>query len=142
MTPAEWERIGRVTAAVWNEKRYDLAPEIIAPSFVRHDPGYPGEIRGPEGYVKHVKALVEPFADSKVLVRDFFVSAGGDKAVVRYTWIATHTSEFAGIPATGRKVELEGIAVLRGENGKLAEIWDGYDVLTLLRQLGAVPAQV
>ena len=142
MTPAEWERIGRATTAVWNEKRYDLALEIIAPNFVRHDPGYPGEIRGPEGYVEHVKALIEPFADGKVMVRDFFVSAGGDKAVVRYTWTATHTSEFAGIPATGRKVELEGIAVLRGENGKLAEIWDGYDVLTLLRQLGAVPAAV
>ncbi len=140
MTPAEWERIGRATTAVWNEKRFDLALEIIAPNFVRHDPGYPDEIRGPEGYVAHVKALIEPFADGQVIVRDFFVSADGDKAVVRYTWTASHTDEFAGIPATGRKVELEGISVLRGENGKLAEIWDGYDVLTLMRQLGAVPA--
>jgi steroid delta-isomerase-like uncharacterized protein len=142
MTPAEWERIGRATTAVWNEKRFDLALEIIAPDFTRHDPGYPAEIRGPGGYVDHVKALMEPFADGRIIVRDFFASAEGDKAVVRYTWSATHTSEFAGIPATGRKVELEGIAVLRGEDGKLAEIWDGYDVLTLLRQLGAVPAAV
>jgi steroid delta-isomerase-like uncharacterized protein len=140
MTPAEWEHIGRVTTAIWNEQRLDLALGIIAPDFVRHDPGYPGEIRGPEGYIAHVKALMGPFADGQIIIRDFFASAGGDKAVVRYTWTATHTGDFAGIPATGRKISLEGIAVLRGENGKLAEIWDGYDVLTLLRQLGVVPA--
>ena len=40
--------------------------------------------------------------------------------------------------ASGQSPEAN-IVVLRGEDGKLAEMWDGYDVLTLLRQLGAVP---
>jgi predicted ester cyclase len=44
-----------------------------------------------------------------------------------------------GVPPTGKTVELWGISIVRAENGKLAECWDGYDALSLPRQLGIMP---
>lgn len=132
----DWEQIGRDTAEIWNNGRLDLVDKVVAADYVRHDPAYPAEVRGPEGYGQYVKAMMTPFPDGTVIIQDVIISPAGDKAVLRYTWRATHTGEFMGIPPTGKKIALEAISILRAENGKLVECWDGYDVLSVLRQLG------
>jgi steroid delta-isomerase-like uncharacterized protein len=139
MPSADWEQIGRDTTEIWNNGRFDLVDRVVAPEYVRHDPAFPDEVRGPEGYKRYVKAMMEPFPDGTLSVEDAIIGLGGDKAVVRYIWRATHTGDFMGIPPTGKKVELAGISIMRAEDGKLVECWDGYDSLSLMRQLGAVP---
>ena len=76
------------------------------------------------------------FPDAKVAVEDAIMAPGGDKVAIRYSWRGTHTVDFMGIPPTGKTVEMQGISIVRAENGKLVECWDGYDTLSLLRQLG------
>lgn len=66
--------------------------------------------------------------------------AEGEKVASRVTGYGTHTGEFLGIPATGRQVSMSGITIHRVTNGKLAEHWAQIDALSLLQQLGAVPA--
>src|ERR671910_2614793 len=51
--------------------------------------------------------------------------AEGDKVAFRCQYQGTHTAEFMGIPATGRKVSFEGIGVMRVADGKVAEFWAG-----------------
>jgi len=53
---------------------------------------------------------------------------------------ATHRGAFAGVPPTGREVELSGIEIVRLAGGRIVEHWDEIDALGLLRQLGAGPA--
>ena len=53
---------------------------------------------------------------------------------------ARHTGTFLGIPATGRRVDITDHPHYRLENGKVAEYWDVPDLLTLMQQLGALPA--
>jgi predicted ester cyclase len=48
----------------------------------------------------------------------------------------THQGEFAGIPATGNKVEISGIMIGRIENGKIVEEREEMDMLGLFMQLG------
>ena len=43
-----------------------------------------------------------------------------------------------GLPATGKKVVLPGISLVRVRDGKFAEIWDQDDQLSLLVQLGVI----
>ncbi|MGB3861338.1 MAG: ester cyclase [Candidatus Aminicenantaceae bacterium] len=42
--------------------------------------------------------------------------------MVRLTARGTHTEEFMGIPATGKKIELSAITILRIEDGKVAHV--------------------
>ena len=61
----------------------------------------------------------------------------GDRVVLRATNRATHSGDFQGIAATGRRISFGQIAIYRMVDGKIAEIWEEADLLGLMQQLGA-----
>ena len=66
--------------------------------------------------------------------------SGDDNAA--YYWIArgTHEGEFAGIPATGKEVEIHAITILNHLGaGKCMESWTIVDQMSLMQQLGVIP---
>ncbi len=63
----------------------------------------------------------------------------GDMVVGRFRLSGTHKSEFFDIPATGRRIEITGIDMLRLRDGKIVEFWYNEDTLGLFRQLGVAP---
>ncbi|MEV4438650.1 ester cyclase [Streptomyces sp. NPDC049577] len=67
--------------------------------------------------------------------------AEGDEVVVRWTWRGTHRGDFRGLAPTGRQAAMDGFTTFRLEDGRIREGWWTYDMLGLLRQLGAVEAQ-
>ncbi|MGH3087748.1 MAG: ester cyclase [Rubrobacteraceae bacterium] len=106
----------------------------IAPDFVRHDPGLPFEVRGPEG-VRHLNSvLLTAFPDMRLDVED--VICEGDKVLARLTIHATHRGEFMEIPPTGNEVEVPVLDLFRIADGKLVEHWAAIDNLGMMRQLG------
>ena len=62
--------------------------------------------------------------------------AEGDKVVARVVMTGTHTGNFYGIPATGRRVEFTGMYIARIADGKIVEHWGEEDSYGLLLQLG------
>jgi len=48
--------------------------------------------------------------------------------------------EFAGVPPTGRDVEIAVIDIVRIADGRIVEHWNCVDRLGLMMQLGALPA--
>tara|TARA_B100000315_G_scaffold103394_1_gene94758 strand:- start:3502 stop:3924 length:423 start_codon:yes stop_codon:yes gene_type:complete len=62
--------------------------------------------------------------------------ADGEFAAVRYTFTGTHTSQLENIPATGKRVTVGGMNVMRTSGGKIVEIWANLDRLSLAQQLG------
>lgn len=64
--------------------------------------------------------------------------AEGDRVVARITMTGTHTGNFWGIPATGRRVEFSGIYIVRIADGKIVEHWGEEDGVSLLQQLGVL----
>jgi C-1 hydroxylase len=54
-------------------------------------------------------------------------------------WAATavHRGEFAGIPATGKLVIIDGLELLRISDGQIAEFWHMDDFAGMLQQIGA-----
>ena len=70
----------------------------IAPDFVRHDPGLPFEVRGPQGVAQLHDALLPAFPDMVLPLEDFV--AEGDKVLVRLRVQATHTGAFGDMAAT------------------------------------------
>ena len=65
--------------------------------------------------------------------------AEGDKVVTRYTVSSIHQGEFFGVAATGEQITMSGISIDRFEDGKMVEEWPEYDLLGVMRQIGAVP---
>ena len=52
----------------------------------------------------------------------------------------THEGELLGIPPTGKPVEITGFDLFRIEGDRIAEMWQNWDTLGLMQQVGAIPA--
>ena len=116
----------------------NLAEEIVTPDFHMHAPGLPPDLpRGPQGAKLYATMLLTGFPDVQ-LTHEFEVERD-DRVVIRWTAKATHTGEFIGIPPTGKATTVSGIDIFRIEEGKLAELWQEWDQLGMLRQLGVIP---
>jgi len=111
--------------------------EVVAPDYVFHDPADPDTPPGPAGAKAMAAGFRAAIADMRPVEEDYV--AGGDKVVYRWRLRATHRGAFAGVPPTGRAVELSGIEIVRLAGGRIVEHWDEIDALGLLRQLGALP---
>jgi steroid delta-isomerase-like uncharacterized protein len=112
--------------------------QLVAADFVEHQGG-PGLPPTKEGTLEFFRMLLRAFPDMRMEVEDLIASA--DKTVARVQVVATHEGEFMGVPATGSRVEMELIDIMRFDGaGRIREHWGVADMLTLLQQIGAVPA--
>ncbi len=112
--------------------------EELAPDYVAHFPGVPGPLDN-EGFKQLVSVFASGFPESHFDIEDEF--AVGDKVVTRWTYHAVHSGEFQGVPATGKRVAMTGITILRIAGGKVVENRVELDQLGLLQQLGVFPPQ-
>ncbi len=64
-----------------------------------------------------------------------------DRVVTRWSAQGTHRGAFGGIAPTGNVITFTGITISRLENGQLVEEWENFDELSMMRQIGAVPAE-
>jgi steroid delta-isomerase-like uncharacterized protein len=112
--------------------------EHVADGFVEHEET-PGFERSKEGVIQMFHMYRAAFPDLRMEAEDVLVS--GDKVVARARATGTHQGEFMGMPATGARVEVQLIDIMRFDGtGRVCEHWGVADMLSLLQQLGAVPA--
>jgi predicted ester cyclase len=116
----------------------EVADEIVAPDYVRHDPGDPFPARGPEDVKRLVSMLRTMLPDLTITIEDML--AEGDKVMIRYTGVATDTKGFMGKPATGIETRTAAMQLFRLANGQIVESWAVRDDLGTMRQLGHLPA--
>lgn len=110
----------------------------IAPDFVRHDPGLPFEVRGPDGVQRLHDLLMVAFPDMRLPLQD--VVAEGEKVLVRLRVQATHSGDFGGMAPTGRAVDIGVLDLFQIREDVIVEHWALLDNLGLLKQLGAIGA--
>lgn len=122
---------------VWSKGDLGLVDELTTPDYVEHDPFLPEPIRGREALKQTIATFREGTPDLTKAVDDVHVD--GDVVVVPYTATGTHEGPIAGIPPTGREIEVGGVFVYRLADGLLAESTDMWDAFGLLRQVGALP---
>ncbi len=79
------------------------------------------------------------FSDVTFTVKDVF--GMDNKLAKHWNFKGTHTGVFFGIPATNKKVDIDGVTLVRMENGKIAEERDFLDNLEFMQQLGLIPQQ-
>ncbi len=131
------ELVRRIYDELWNERKLEVAEELIAQDAVNYDTGLLPQPFGPEEMKGTVRMVTAGFPDNRHEVQEMI--AEGDKVVVRCTLTGTHEGEFMGIPPTGKPIEMRGIAILRIADGRIVENWGMPDMLGLMQQLGVVP---
>jgi steroid delta-isomerase-like uncharacterized protein len=125
----------RAFEEILSRGRYELAEQFYARNFVNH--GIHSDVRLEEDQAA-LKGWHAAFPDV-VIVPEKLIAE--DDLVTIY-WIArgTNTGTGNGLPATGKKAELAGITIWRIVDGKIKEEWSAFDQLSMMRQLGLLPA--
>lgn len=95
-------------------------------------PGLPPGIAGLKAFYG---GLWQAFPDCQLELSN--VVTQGDRVATMYNFRATHKDEFMGVPATGKRVDVTGITILRFVGAKCVERWNVVDMLSLLQQIGA-----
>jgi steroid delta-isomerase-like uncharacterized protein len=121
---------------IFNQGNLSAADEIVAENYVNHNPA-PGETPGREGLKQFVPTVRSGFPGGRFTVEDQI--AEGDKVTTRWSFAGTHQAEFAGIPATGKQVQITAINIHRIVDGQIQEGWLNWDALGMMQQLGVIP---
>src|SRR5437667_9769883 len=122
---------------VWNKRRLELVDEIISPSHALHDPNATGSAVGPEAYKRLVTRFVTAFPDLRFVIEDFF--GENEKLAVAWTISGTHKGEFMGIPATNKKVSVDGITIIHTVNAQIRHINVTMQAGALLNEIRVLP---
>lgn len=130
--------VTRMIEEVFNGHDPSAAERFFARDYVEHVPA-PDQGQGLEGMQQFLAEIVFPaFPDMRWSVEEQIAEA--DLVCTRFTWRGTHRGTFAGIPATGKHVEVWGIVLDRVRDGKLVESRILMDNLGMLQQMGVLPA--
>jgi len=113
----------------------DVFKEIIDNSFVNHT-APAGVPKGPDGVMYFFNDFLKPaFPDLFVSINDQVPE--DDKVTTYKTFIATHKGDFFGIPASGRKVLMEVIDIIRLKDGKFTDHWNVVDWQAVMQQIAS-----
>ena len=110
----------------------------IAPNYTGHFSGFP-TVSGREAFRQFLTMQNNAFSDRNLSMEE--ILSEGDKVVLRLTFRGTHTGELNGIPPTGRKVEYQAMNILHLSGDYFVEQWAVLDNMTMMQQLGLIPAQ-
>jgi steroid delta-isomerase-like uncharacterized protein len=126
--------IRRFHRALLEERDPAVVDEFFAEGFVSHNnpPGFPP---GREGVKRFFTTFRDAFPDVTVEIDELL--ADGDMVAIATTFTGSHEGELMGMPATGRRVSVTGIDIVRIAAGRIAEHRGLTDVVGLMRQLAA-----
>lgn len=124
--------------AAFDKGDFEGMRACIAPGLVAYHTG----VTGPQDFAAFEqmgRAFMSGFSQSRNLVEDQV--AEGDRVATRVNWTAIHSGTFNGIPPSNRPVQMDVYVFDRFENGKIVDHRAVFDVMGLLQQIGAIPAE-
>lgn len=138
-TPPERYRMAIVDAfwrQVWGKQDVGRIDELFAETFRIHSGA---ETIGPRPAFKAwVQSFFDNISDVKLDVVDQFAS--GNMVVTRWRCSGRLTGAMFGLQGSGQEIRFSGISIWRVEGSQIVEGWVERDSLSIIRQLGLVPA--
>jgi steroid delta-isomerase-like uncharacterized protein len=114
-----------------------LAREELAPTFRFH---HLIEVDGAEAFVGFMEGVSRAFPDFRFDLHHIVVD--GELVAAHYDFAGTQHDTFLGmVPSRGRPFSARGMSLFRCSDGRIAELWVAFDTLSMMAQLGAVPAR-
>ena len=127
----------------FNEADWERFRGVLAPDAVYAETGTGRRVEGADAYVELCQVWKDALPDVRGTIRGAL--AGDDTVAQELLWEGTHTGPMqtpGGIlESSGARISVEASLWARFEGGKAREVHHYLDVLTLLQQIGAIPAQ-
>lgn len=98
-----------------------------------------GTRKGLEEIAASYRGLFQAFSEQQFIWEPLLVD--GDRVALPLTVTLAHTGEFMGLPASGRRAQIQGVFLYDMSNGLIAHEQRLYDFTSLLIQIGALRAK-
>ena len=115
-----------------NDQDHAALRDLVAADYVYRTPGE--ELTGLEGLQGLLTSYRRGFPDLELVIDDMF--GDGGRVATAFTFTGTHLGELMGVPATGKRVSVDGIIHSRVEGGRIVEEWELLDLAGMYQQLG------
>ena len=130
----------RDIVGAFNEADWGHYEALLADGAVYNEVGTGRELRGAPEIIAALKGWRTAMPDVKGTITNAL--ADGDTAVLEITWEGTQTGPMESpdgtIPASGKRQKTPSTWVLEIEDGKMKTSRHYFDMLSLLRQIGAM----
>ncbi len=133
-TDAEIQSLRDGTTDLWKGGDIELVSTLYTDNCVRHNADI-GDSNGPEEVKEFVKWVYNAYPDFEVTFGEPMKFEDGFAVL----WTATGTNDGPlneNMPATGKKVEFNGVGIVKIEGGKYVEEWVYYNQLYIYKQMG------
>jgi steroid delta-isomerase-like uncharacterized protein len=102
------------------------------------DQAAPGPVEGREGVRQYINGYLQAFPDLNW--ERVGVQIDGNTAVEEWRASGTHEGDLPGLPATRKRMSVEGCSVLHfGDDGLVHQELNYWDEAAMMRQLGVMP---
>lgn len=137
MAPKDNLQIAKETVAAINAHDIEGYLKHIDESYAAESETL-GAIHGREGARKAMTTMLQAFLDVHVEIEQLLAS--GDHVISRVIVTGTHKGSFAGIAPTNKKATWHSCSIIEMHHGKVIRSRMYADNLSLMRQIGVLPA--
>ena len=110
--------------------------EFISKNVLIHGPASNQKIRGLAAVREIDSSYVEAYPKKKFSIKEIF--GYGDRVMVRWVCRGKHKGTYKGIRPKNSQFAIMGLSIYRVAKGKIVEIWQYWDRLGILEQVGEV----
>src|SRR5260370_13462023 len=128
--------VRRLYEEVWNKRKLEIISEVISPSHALQAPNISGSSVGPEAYKRQILLFLAGYSDLRFSIEDMI--AQQDKVVACWTFSGTPSGAYLGIPATNKKVSVDGMTIHHVAGGENLESYRQLGALGKMQQRGVV----
>lgn len=142
MPTTDLTQIARDIVTTYSNADWNGMKNLMTPDSVYNELGTQRKAQGPDQIIKTLQEWKKAMTDSGGTVKNVFVA--GDRGVLEVVWHGTHNGPFTGpagtLQPTGKSQKTPAVMVLTFQGDKVKEINHYFDMVTLLTQIGAMPA--
>jgi steroid delta-isomerase-like uncharacterized protein len=137
---ADLAKIAREAVDAFNASDWERTKALVTPDYLYNEVGTQRRIQGPEEVVAALQGWKQAMPDAKGTVTNAFAS--GNTVALEITWEGTQTGPLEGpagtIPASGKRQVTPAAQILIFEGDKIKENHHYFDMVSLLKQIGAL----
>jgi len=122
----------------WSNNLSVLLP-VFAEEVVYADQPLRANLKGKAEVESFANAFFTAFPDIRFELASTPIEAG-NRCSFEWRITGTHLGLLLDKPATGKAIDFQGISTMEVKDGKIVRITDYWDLATLLRQIGHMPA--
>jgi len=119
-----------------NHNNVSVMDDLVSRDFMFHDTSGKA-YKGTDDFKKQASMFSSAYPDTRAKLEDWVVD--DVKGSIRITFSGTQTGNLMGIAPTGKKASMPAIIFFHFKDGKITEMWQMYDMMNVMQQLGVAP---